>query len=63
MFDWTDLTFFLELARHGRLMPAARRLKVDNTTVSRRIAELERGARHEALPALLRRVPADRGWP
>jgi DNA-binding transcriptional LysR family regulator len=43
MFDWNDLTFFLELARHGRLMPAARRLKVDNTTVSRRIAELERG--------------------
>ncbi|GLS45672.1 LysR family transcriptional regulator [Methylobacterium brachythecii] len=42
MFDWNDLTFFLELARHGRLMPAARRLKVDNTTVSRRIAELER---------------------
>ncbi|AWN40774.1 LysR family transcriptional regulator [Methylobacterium durans] len=43
MFDWNDLTYFLELARHGRLMPAARRLKVDNTTVSRRIAELERG--------------------
>jgi DNA-binding transcriptional LysR family regulator len=43
MFDWNDLTFFLELARHGRLMPAARRLKVDHTTVSRRIAELERG--------------------
>ncbi|MFG5119912.1 LysR substrate-binding domain-containing protein [Methylorubrum sp. POS3] len=42
MFDWNDLTFFLEVARHGRLMPAARRLKVDNTTVSRRIAELER---------------------
>lgn len=42
MFDWNDLTFFLELARHGRLMPAARRLKVDHTTVSRRIAELER---------------------
>jgi len=43
MFDWNDLTFFLELARHGRLMPAARRLKVDHTTVSRRIADLERG--------------------
>jgi len=42
MFDWNDLTFSLELARHGRLTPAARRLKVDNTTVSRRIAELER---------------------
>ena len=42
MFDWNDLTFFIELARHGRLMPAARRLKVDHTTVSRRVAELER---------------------
>src|SRR5262245_48192036 len=34
MFNWNDLVFFLELARHGRLMPAARRLKVDYTTVS-----------------------------
>lgn len=42
MFDWNDLIFFLELARQGRLMSAARRLKVDHTTVSRRIAELER---------------------
>ncbi|WP_234685061.1 LysR family transcriptional regulator [Bradyrhizobium monzae] len=42
MFDWNDLKFFLELAKQGRLMPAARRLKVDHTTVSRRISELER---------------------
>lgn len=42
MFDWNDLKFFLELARQTRLMPAARRLKVDHTTVSRRIAELEK---------------------
>jgi DNA-binding transcriptional LysR family regulator len=41
-FDWSDLVFFLELARQGRLMPAARRLRADHTTVSRRIAELER---------------------
>jgi len=34
MFDWNDLKFFLELARQGRLMPAARRLKVDHTTVA-----------------------------
>ena len=33
---------FLELARQGRLAPVARRLKVDHTTVSRRIAELEK---------------------
>lgn len=42
MFNWNDLVFFLELARQGRLGPAARRLKVDHTTVSRRVAELER---------------------
>jgi DNA-binding transcriptional LysR family regulator len=42
MFNWNDLVFFLELARQGRLMPAARRLKVDHTTVSRRISELEK---------------------
>ena len=41
-FDWNDLSFFLELARQGRLMPAAKRLRVDHTTVSRRIAELEK---------------------
>lgn len=42
MFNWNDLVFFLELARQGRLLPAARRLKVDHTTVSRRISELEK---------------------
>jgi DNA-binding transcriptional LysR family regulator len=42
VFNWNDLVFFLELARQSRLMPAARRLKVDHTTVSRRIAELEK---------------------
>ena len=41
-FDWGDLAFFLELARQGRLVPAARRLRADHTTVSRRVAELER---------------------
>lgn len=42
MFNWNDLIYFLELARQGRLMPVARRLKVDHTTVSRRISELEK---------------------
>ena len=41
--DWNDLRYFLELARQRRLGPTARRLKVDTATVSRRIAELERG--------------------
>jgi DNA-binding transcriptional LysR family regulator len=40
--DWSTLPFFLELARQGRLAPAARRLRVDHTTVSRRVAELEK---------------------
>jgi DNA-binding transcriptional LysR family regulator len=42
MFNWNDLVFFLELSRQGRLMPTARRLKVDHTTVSRRVSELEK---------------------
>lgn len=42
MFDWNDLKFFLEVARQGRLAPAARRLRVDIATVSRRVTELER---------------------
>lgn len=41
MFDWNDLRFFLELSRRGRLISAARKLQVDHTTVSRRIAALE----------------------
>jgi DNA-binding transcriptional LysR family regulator len=40
-FDWNDLRYFLELARQGRLALAAQRLRVDHTTVSRRIRELE----------------------
>jgi DNA-binding transcriptional LysR family regulator len=42
MFDWNDLRYFLELARQGRLAPAAKRLHVDHSTVGRRIAELEK---------------------
>jgi len=40
-YDWQDLVYFLELARHGQLVGTARRLKVDHTTVSRRIRKLE----------------------
>jgi DNA-binding transcriptional LysR family regulator len=42
VYNWNDLIFFLELARQSRLAPTARRLRVDHTTVSRRIAELEK---------------------
>ncbi|HJE68483.1 LysR family transcriptional regulator, partial [Pseudomonas oryzihabitans] len=46
--DWDDLRFFLEVARTQKASAAARRLGVDYTTVSRRIAALEK-----ALGALL----------
>lgn len=39
--DWTDLRYFLELARAGTLSGASRQLKVDHTTVARRIERLE----------------------
>jgi DNA-binding transcriptional LysR family regulator len=42
MYDWNDLRYFLELSRQGKLVKAALRLKVDHTTVSRRIASLEK---------------------
>lgn len=40
--DWDHLRFFLELARAGRLVIAARRMGVDHTTVSRKIQALEK---------------------
>ena len=40
--SWDQLRFFLELARAGRLITAARRMGVDHTTVSRRIQTLEK---------------------
>jgi DNA-binding transcriptional LysR family regulator len=40
--DWSDLRVVLEVARTGTLAAAARKLGVDNTTVGRRLAALER---------------------
>lgn len=40
--DWDHLRFFLALARAGTLVNAGRQLKVDHTTVSRRIQALEK---------------------
>ena len=40
--DWEQLRFFLELARAGRLVIAARRMGVDHTTVSRKVHALEK---------------------
>jgi DNA-binding transcriptional LysR family regulator len=42
-FDCNDLRAFLAVARTGRLTAAAARLGVDHSTLSRRVAALERG--------------------
>ena len=39
--DWDNLQIFLTVARQGTLARAARMLKVDATTVSRRVGSLE----------------------
>jgi DNA-binding transcriptional LysR family regulator len=39
--NWDDLRFLLELQRAGSLGAAARALKVESSTVSRRLASLE----------------------
>ncbi|HTR84673.1 MAG TPA: LysR family transcriptional regulator [Reyranella sp.] len=40
--DWNDLRYALAVSRAGTLAAAARRLKVDQTTVARRLAAIER---------------------
>lgn len=42
MFDWNDLRYFLAVARHRSTIAAARALKLNQSTVQRRVAELER---------------------
>jgi DNA-binding transcriptional LysR family regulator len=54
---WDDLKVFLQAARAGNLAGAARRLRVDHSTVSRRIAHLEAAFGYsifERLPSGLR---------
>lgn len=41
-YNWDDVVFFLEVARARNLVRAGQKLKVDHTTVSRRVRELER---------------------
>ncbi len=41
MFDWENLRFFVAVAQSGSLSAAARQLKVDHATVSRRLSALE----------------------
>ncbi|WP_369656792.1 LysR family transcriptional regulator [Variovorax sp. V213] len=42
MFDWNDLKYFLAVAHHHSTLAAGRALKVNQSTVQRRLAELER---------------------
>lgn len=42
MFEWSDLRHFLAVARHGSTLAAARALGVNQSTVHRRLTELER---------------------
>ena len=42
MFDWDDLKYFLAVARHQSTLAAARALRVNQSTVQRRLVELER---------------------
>lgn len=42
MFDWNDLKYLLAVARQGSTLAAARELAVNQSTVHRRLAELER---------------------
>jgi DNA-binding transcriptional LysR family regulator len=42
MFDWDDLRYFLALHRSGSLVGAAKEVGADPTTVSRRVAILEK---------------------
>lgn len=42
MYDWNDLKYLLAIARHGSSLAAARSLGVNQSTVQRRISELER---------------------
>lgn len=42
MFDWNDLKVFLAVARHGSTVAAAKALQINQSTVQRRVAELER---------------------
>lgn len=42
MFEWSDLRYFLAVARHGSTLAAAKALGVNQSTVQRRLAALER---------------------
>jgi DNA-binding transcriptional LysR family regulator len=47
MFDWNDLKYFLAVARRGSTLAAAGALKISQSTVHRRLEELERRTGHK----------------
>lgn len=46
MYDWNDLRYLIAVARHGSTTAAARALDVNQSTVQRRLAELEQQFGH-----------------
>ena len=42
MFDWNDLRYFLAVARYGSTVAAAKALNLSQSTVHRRLVELEK---------------------
>jgi DNA-binding transcriptional LysR family regulator len=42
MYDWNDLRYFLAVARHGSTLAAAKALKTSQSTVHRRLMELQK---------------------
>jgi DNA-binding transcriptional LysR family regulator len=49
MFDWDDLKHFLAFARNGSMLAAAKALGVNQSTVQRRLSELERRLGHQLI--------------
>ena len=47
--DWDNVRVFLAVARGGQFVAAAKRLKLDHATVSRRIAALGGHGRRQAV--------------
>jgi DNA-binding transcriptional LysR family regulator len=47
MFDWNDLRYFLAVARFGSTLAAAKALNVNQSTVHRRLDELEKRLRRQ----------------
>jgi len=47
MFDWNDLSYFLAVARHGSTIAASKALGLSQSTVHRRLSELERRLGHK----------------